>query len=211
MLFQHFDWDLTNQVLFLYLLPSDHTYELERPAALKMHMLWCRTDICSCKLSPKVSFMLHGPFPVPSLCKLNLSAFVSSRLARRSPTNSLFPSGKALFFYSDLRCFGLLGKFQHNIEISIKTAHVSGLFFPFLWLWLNRVHGRTLRIIYEDCTSSFSDFLTMLNEKTIYQRFINFLMTEVFRYVNGLSPDLMNKVSRLKPNYQPIQNLHFKN
>ena len=46
------------------------SYELERPA-LKMHILWCRTDICSCKLSAKVSLVLDNPFPVPSLCKLN--------------------------------------------------------------------------------------------------------------------------------------------
>ena len=30
-----------------------------------------RTDICSCKLSAKVSLMLYNSFPAPSLCKLN--------------------------------------------------------------------------------------------------------------------------------------------
>ena len=37
----------------------------------KMHILWCRTDICSCRLSAKVSLILDNSFPVPSLCKLN--------------------------------------------------------------------------------------------------------------------------------------------
>ena len=46
------------------------SYELERPA-LKTYLLCCRTDICSCKLSAKVSLMLDNPFPVLSLCKLN--------------------------------------------------------------------------------------------------------------------------------------------
>ena len=32
-----------------------------------------------------------------------------------------------MFFWSHLRCFGPLGKFQHNIKISIKTARVSRL------------------------------------------------------------------------------------
>ena len=36
-----------------------------------MLIRWCRTDICSCKLSEKVSLMLGNPFLVPSLCKLN--------------------------------------------------------------------------------------------------------------------------------------------
>ena len=44
---------------------------------------------------------------------------------------------------------------------------------------LYRVHERALRIISEDYISSFSDLITLLNEKTIHQRCINFLMTEV--------------------------------
>ena len=32
-----------------------------------------------------------------------------------------------MFFWSHPRCFGPLGKFQHNIKISIKTARVSRL------------------------------------------------------------------------------------
>ena len=36
--------------------------ELER-AAVKMHILWSRTGICSCKLFSKVSLMLDNPFP----------------------------------------------------------------------------------------------------------------------------------------------------
>ena len=47
------------------------SYELLERPALRMHILWCRTDICSCKLSAKVSLMLDNPFPVLSLCKLN--------------------------------------------------------------------------------------------------------------------------------------------
>ena len=43
--------------------------KLERPA-LKIHILWCRTDICTWKLSAKVSSMLDNPFPVLFLCKL---------------------------------------------------------------------------------------------------------------------------------------------
>ena len=39
--------------------------------ALKMHILWCRTDICSCKLSAKVSLILENQFQLPYLCKLN--------------------------------------------------------------------------------------------------------------------------------------------
>ena len=55
-------------IYILYILPRN--FFIFCPA-LKMHILWCRTDICSCKLSAKVSLMLDNLFPVPSLCKLN--------------------------------------------------------------------------------------------------------------------------------------------
>lgn len=68
-------------------------------------------------------------------------------------------------------------------------------------LRLNRVHEGALKRISEDCTSSFSDLVTLLNEKPVHQKCINFVMEEVFKYLNGLSPSLMNKVCRLKLNY----------
>ena len=63
MFFQPFDWDLTHQLLFNFILCSHHSYELDR-LAFKMRILWCRTDICTYKLSAKVSLMLDNPFPV---------------------------------------------------------------------------------------------------------------------------------------------------
>ena len=91
-----------------------------------MLILWCRTDICCCKFSAKVTLMLDNPFLVPSLCKLNHISLCFIQISTKSPANCLFPSGKAMFvFWSHLRCFGRLGKFQHNIKISIKTARVS--------------------------------------------------------------------------------------
>ena len=38
------------------------------------------------------------------------------------------------------------------------------------------------------------NLVTLLHEKTIHQRYINFLMTEVPKYLNGLSPNLMNEI-----------------
>ena len=125
MLFQHFDWDLTHQVLFLYILPSHHMNLRDQP--WKILILWCRTDICSCKFSAKASLMLGNPFLVPSLCKLNYIILCFIQISTKSPANFLFPSGKAMVFWSHPRCFGALSKFQHNIKISIKTARVSRL------------------------------------------------------------------------------------
>ena len=122
MLFQHFDWNLTHQVLFLYILPSHHVNLRHQP--WKMLILCCRTDICSCKFSAKVSLMLDNPFLVPSLCKLNHISLCFIQISTKSAYSL---QGKQCFFWSHPRCFGPLGKFQHNIKISYKTARVSRL------------------------------------------------------------------------------------
>ena len=124
MLFQHFDWDLTHQVLFLYIYFAQPSYKFERPALENAHTLVQRTDIFSCKFSVKVSLMLDNPFLVPSLCKLNHISLCFIQISTKSAYSL---QGKQCFFWSHPRCFGSLGKFQHNIKISIKTARVSRL------------------------------------------------------------------------------------
>ena len=87
---------------------------------------------------------------------------------------------------------------------------------PLIWMFcarksnyrLNQVDERAPRINSEYHISIFSDLVTLLNEKTIHQRCINFLMAEVFKYLNRLSPDLMNEVFRLKSNYHNRRNFN---
>ena len=122
-MFQNFDWDLTHQVLFLYIFPSHHI-NLRDQHDWKMLIHWCRTDICSCKISAKVSLMLDNPFLVPFRCKLNHISLCFIQISTKSAYSL---QGKQCFFWSHPRCFGPLGKFQHNIKISIKTARVSRL------------------------------------------------------------------------------------
>ena len=93
----------------------------------KMLIRWCRTNICSCKLSAKVSLMLDNPFLVPSLCKLNHISVCFIQLARNHLKAAYSLQGKQCFFWSHPQCFGPLAKFQHNIKISIKTTRVSRL------------------------------------------------------------------------------------
>ena len=118
---------------------AQQSYELGETSLQDWEMLvrWCRTDICSWRFSGKVSLMLDNPFLVPSLFILNHINVCFIQISTKSPTNSFLPSGKAMFFWSHPRCFGLLGNFQHNIKISIKTVRVSRLSFRFLWLCLN--------------------------------------------------------------------------
>ena len=91
MLFQHFDSDLTHQVLFLYIYFGQPSYELERPALENAHTLAQRTDIFSCPFSAKVSLILDKPFLVPSLCKLNHIRLCFIQISLKSPAKLFIP------------------------------------------------------------------------------------------------------------------------
>ena len=59
---------------------------------------------------------------------------------------------------------------------------------------INKLQERTLRRAYNDFNSSFSELLEMVNESTRHIRNLKFLFTEVYKFLNGLSPPIMNEV-----------------
>ena len=100
MLLQKFDWDLTHHVLFIYIFPSHHMNLRETGHEdWKMIILWCRTDICSCKLSAKVSLMLDNPFPVPYLCKLNDISVYFIQISTKITCKQLIPFRESNVFF----------------------------------------------------------------------------------------------------------------
>ena len=125
MLFEHFDWDLTFQVLFLYILLSHHMNLRDQP--WRLTLLWYRTDICSCKLSAKVSLMLDNPFPVASLCKLNHISVCFIQVSTKITCKQLIPFRESNVVFKVIP--DVLGhSVKFNItKISIKTARVSRL------------------------------------------------------------------------------------
>ena len=97
-----FFWDLTNLDTFsLYF--AQPSYELERPA-LKVHILWCRTDICSCRHSAKVFLMLGNPFPVTSLCKLNHISVCLIQIRTTITCKQLIPFRENHVFFEVIPC-----------------------------------------------------------------------------------------------------------
>ena len=99
--------------------------------------LSCRTDICSCKLSAKLSLMLDNPFSVPSFWKLSQISIWFIQISTKFTCKQLIPFKEShVFFWNDPQCFGPLSK--QNIEISTETARVSRLSFRFLWLCSNK-------------------------------------------------------------------------
>ena len=74
---------------------------------------------------------------------------------------------------------------------------------------IDRIHEISLRLILNDYESSFYDMLSTLNEKMIQQCRINVLLTEMYKYLNGLSPKLMNKVIYLHQKHFELTQFKF--
>ena len=62
---------------------------------------------------------------------------------------------------------------------------------------INRLHKRCLRIIYNGNTSSFTDLWEIGNSVSVHHRNIQVLATELYKFVNGLSPKLVGDCFKL--------------
>ena len=93
-----------------------------------------------------------------------------------------------------------------KLRILMKSFILSQFnYCPLVWMFysrecnnlINRVHERALRIAYKDYTSTFQDLL--LNDKsvTIHNRNLQLLATEIYKYLNGFSPKIMEQIFSL--------------
>ena len=97
----------------------------------------------------------------------------------------------------------------------IFKAFISSQFSycPLVWMFhkrelnnrINRLHERSLRLVYQEQSSllSFEELLLIDKSVTIHQRNLQFLAIEIFKMVNGLSPKIMDDVLQVvKPAYE---------
>ena len=71
---------------------------------------------------------------------------------------------------------------------------------------VNAVHERSLRIIRNDYESLYPLLLEETHQTTFYQRCTNSLMIEVYKYLDGHSPDIMNDIFKLRENTYNLRN-----
>ena len=91
---------------------------------------------------------------------------------------------------------------------TIMNAFITSQFgyCPLTWMFhsrklncrINRIHERALRIVYDDENKTFEELLRMDNSFKIHIRNIQSLSIELFKIVNGCSPEIMNDIFPLK-------------
>ena len=63
---------------------------------------------------------------------------------------------------------------------------------------INQLHERCLRIIYNDKRSSFGELLFKDNSVSVHHNNTHALVTEMYKVTNGISPEIMNEVFKLR-------------
>ena len=107
---------------------------------------------------------------------------------------------------------------QNQKEILLSFFIISHFSYsPPVWIFcskkstkkLNAVHERSLRIILNDYEPPYPLLLAEAHQITFRQRCINYLMIEVYKYLNEHSPDLMNNIFKLRENVYNFRNFHI--
>ena len=74
---------------------------------------------------------------------------------------------------------------------------------------INSIDERCRRLIQQNYTSDFEVVLENSNEKPVRQTCIELLMIEVYKYLNGLSPDIVSDIFKLSENTYNLRNFHI--
>ena len=86
---------------------------------------------------------------------------------------------------------------------------------------INRLHEKCLRLVYSDEFSSYENLLKLDGSFSVHKRNLQILAIELYKRINGISPEIMQDVFLLNPTstynlrkratfYQrPIKSVHF--
>ena len=90
----------------------------------------------------------------------------------------------------------------HKMRILMKSFFDSQFTYcPLIWMFIsrssnhktNRLHERSLRILYKDDISSFSELLQQDNTVTVHTRNIHLLAIEMYKVRNNISPNFIRE------------------
>ena len=99
---------------------------------------------------------------------------------------------------------------MRNMDSSEKTTIMKAFiisdpsYYPLVWMFhssewnskINRIHERSLRLVYSDKTSTFQELLD--KDKSLRHKNIQVLATEIYKTVNGRAPTIVNSIFEIK-------------
>ena len=106
---------------------------------------------------------------------------------------------------------------KKTIMTAFITSHFS--YCPFVWMFhsrelnkkINRIHERSLRLVYSDKTSAFQELLDKDKSVSVHNKNIQVLATEIYKTVNGLAPTIMNSIFEIEDIEYNLRNkINFK-
>ena len=65
---------------------------------------------------------------------------------------------------------------------------------------INHIHERSLRLVYDDYSSSFNELLIKDNSVSIHHRNVQLVAIEMYKIVNDISPPFMREIFQLNLN-----------
>ena len=158
----------------------------------KSHIIFSQTkEICTNICNEKI---------VNTSCEKLLGIKIDSKL--RFEENVTSHCKKANQKLSALGRLSFLMTFSQRklIMNSFITSHFS--YCPLIWMLhsrklntcINKIHERSLRLVYKDYTSSFNELLKASGSSTIHQRNIQILMIEMYKVKTGIAPKIVNEI-----------------
>ena len=84
---------------------------------------------------------------------------------------------------------------------------------PSIWMFhnralnnrINKIHERAFLLVYQNKNLFFSEPLELQNAVTIYQRNLQFIVTDIFKVKNNLSPEIMKQVFDFQEPYYNLR------
>ena len=71
---------------------------------------------------------------------------------------------------------------------------------------IKKIHGRALRLVYKDYSSSFDDLLAEDNSSKTHQGNLQKLAIEIFKVKKGVAPAIMNNIFEFNDNPYSLRN-----
>ena len=105
----------------------------------------------------------------------------------------------------------------HLINSTISFIKFQISYYPVIFLFWSRTSMNKLNNIHENCVclatndydSNFNELLESSLELSVHKTWINYLMIDVFKYLHGLSLELMTDIFTLRKNSYNIRNFHL--